>query len=135
VNPPLNQKELGARMRAAREAIGETLLTADARTGIPSVVLGSYERGDRNPSLHRAAEWVAAFGHRLVVLSPDERVVSTKTTGEVWVSYVVVYGPNEDGVIECDSEAEAEVLAQHINLSKVGRRVNQRGDINFGGPW
>ena len=109
-------------------------MTAGDRIGIASVALGSYERGDRKPSLFRAAEWVAAFGHQLVVLGPDERVVSLDTTGEEWVSYVVVYGPNEDGIIECDSLAEAEVLAGHVNWSRVGHRVNRRGSITFGSP-
>jgi len=129
----LTQKAMGVRVRAAREAMGLSLTAAEAASGIPYVVLGSYERGDRNPTVEKAAEWAAAFGLRLVLLGPDQHVVSTQSAAqEQWVSFVVVYGPNGDGTIECDTEAEAEMLAGHIAGGRAGYRVNRRGTITFG---
>lgn len=126
---PLTPKELGARMRAARESCGESLTTAEARTGISAVVLGSWERCDRNPSLWRAMGWAEQFNHHIVLIGPDEDIVTSRVAaGEVYLTYVVVYG--DGGEIDCDNHAEAQAIADHMPGAKVGHR---RGAIEFGG--
>lgn len=124
---------VGEQMRGIRHRLGWSLQTAEQYTGLASVVVGSYERADRNPSLTNLRRWVEAFGHRIQILGPNDRVVSTDEAGFEWVSYVVVYGPGRDQVLECASEAEANAVTANMPGAQVGHRVNRRGAISLGG--
>ncbi len=121
--------ELAARMRAVRQSKGWSLQKAEEHTGIHTVVLGSYERADRNPTLPQARRWVEAFGRTLVVLEPDEIVVGDDRALGQYVTYHVVTA----GGVELDREtrAAAEVLARDIPGAKVGYRVVRRGPLEF----
>lgn len=136
LKPAHDGDPIRAQMRAARQALGWSLEAAARQTGIPSVVLGSWERGDRSPVLPQLRRWAEQFHRQVVVLEPGERVVGVfGNAGEEWVSHLVVYGPNMDGTIDCDSEAEAEAIAAAMPGAKVGHRINRRGAIEFGGVW
>lgn len=58
-------------MRDLRKAAHISLIQAEYRLGISSVVLGSYERGDRNPPLSKVEEILNAFGYTLVAVPMD----------------------------------------------------------------
>lgn len=118
-------------MRAARQQLGWSLADAEEKTGIPIPVTGSWERGERNPTLPALRRWAAAYGRTLVMLEPGERVVSTvECEGEEFVAYVVTYGTEEHGgVIDCPSEAEARNIAASIPGARVGYRVMRRSPI------
>jgi transcriptional regulator with XRE-family HTH domain len=55
-------------IRSLRHAAGMSLSTFEIRTGIPAVVVGAYERGDRTPPLSKLEAIFDAFGYRLVAL-------------------------------------------------------------------
>ena len=60
-------ESLGRIMRAAREARGWSQAKAGARIGVHPIVLGSYERADRNPPVDRVVDVLSAYGLTLVV--------------------------------------------------------------------
>lgn len=112
---------IAAQMRQARENRGWSLEAAAAKTGIPAVVIGSYERGDRQPPLHKLREWVEAFGHQLIVLGPQP-----DSEGEFWAEYRVRYG--ETGLILCTSRDEALEIATHMPEGVVASRQVHAGE-------
>lgn len=57
-------------MRDRRHAAGLSLGDVQRVYGIPAVVLGSYERGDRRPPLVMVDRILAIYGYRLTVV-PD----------------------------------------------------------------
>lgn len=117
-------------MRAARNSLGWSLERAARKTGITHVVLGSWERGARNPGLSQLRRWVEAFGRELVVLEPGEIVVSADRASEQYATYHVVM---RGGLtIERDSRAAAEALAREIPGSAVGYVLYRRGPMEFG---
>jgi transcriptional regulator with XRE-family HTH domain len=119
-----------AQMRAARNSLGWSLSTAEAKTDIPNVVIASWERGYRSPHLAQLRRWVEAFGRQLVVLEPDQIVVGADRGGEQYVTFhVVVRGGL---IIDRDSRAAAEALARQIPGSSVGYIVRRRGPMEFG---
>jgi len=59
---------LCVKMRNLRRAAGISLQAFEAKTGIPGVVVGSYERGDRIPPLSKLEAIFAAFGYQLVAV-------------------------------------------------------------------
>ena len=122
------------RMRTIRQHLGWSLEWAAQKTGVSTPALGSWERGERHPHLGRIMHVLGVYGYRLAVVGPDERVVSTKDGGEEQLAYVVLYGPNLDGVIDCNSEVEAFDISHHMPASRVGYRVNRRGAVQLLGP-
>ena len=52
-------------IRELRNAAGWSLSQFQARSGIPAVVVGAYERGDRIPPLSKLEAIFAAFGYKL----------------------------------------------------------------------
>lgn len=55
-------------MRDLRKAAGMSLQEAGRRLGIGAIVLGSYERGDRNPPLTKAEGVLNAYGYTLAAV-------------------------------------------------------------------
>lgn len=111
-------------MRAARESVALTLAALAARAGIPAVVIGSWERGDRQPSLKRLRRWLASLGYDLHALPTRD-----SAGVQVVVQHAVQYLP--DGrVVPCGSAEEARELAarQPIVAEAVCRVVSA-------GPW
>lgn len=62
-------------LRDLRRASGLSLATIENRYGIPAVVLGAYERGDREPPLRKLEVILAAYGHRLAAVPAAEDAV------------------------------------------------------------
>ncbi len=62
-------------IRNLRRAAGLTLTTFEERSGIPAVVCGAYERGDRQPPLHKLDAIFDFFGYRLVAVPKDAEAV------------------------------------------------------------
>lgn len=58
-------------IRSLRRACGHSLDDASALTGYPAVVLGSYERGDRRPSLAKVENILNAYGYTLTAVPKD----------------------------------------------------------------
>jgi transcriptional regulator with XRE-family HTH domain len=56
---------LCSRLRELRRAAGLSLQEAEEHTGVHAVVLGSYERGDRNPPLNRIEEIFNKYGYTI----------------------------------------------------------------------
>jgi transcriptional regulator with XRE-family HTH domain len=65
------------RLRELRNARGLSLTGASARSGIPAVVIGSYERGDRTPTAGRLQKLLAIYGYALAVVAAGESVHPT----------------------------------------------------------
>lgn len=55
-------------LRDLRNAAGLSLLSAERRFGISSIVLGSYERGDRNPPLTKIEQILNVYGYTLAAI-------------------------------------------------------------------
>lgn len=119
-------------MRAARLAMGLSLEKAGEKTGINGVAMGSWERGHRDPPLHQLRRWVAAFGRTLVVLEPDQIVVSADTAGEEYITWHVVLTGGH--VMDTVSRPTAEAITWQIPGSRVGYRINRRGQLEYGSP-
>lgn len=58
-------------LRELRQALGMSLPDASRHLGIPAVVIGSYERGDRNPPLRRLEETLNGYGYTLAAVPKD----------------------------------------------------------------
>jgi transcriptional regulator with XRE-family HTH domain len=58
-------------LRQLRKAKGMSLAQFEDRSGIPAVVVGAYERGDRIPPLHKLEAVFQFFGYRLVAVPTD----------------------------------------------------------------
>lgn len=117
-------------MRAARTSLGWSLFTAERETGIDQQVLGSWERGTRNPSLTHLHRWVEAFHRTLLVLEPDQIVVGSDRAMEQYVTYHVITPTGLE--LARDTRAGAETLQREIPGSKVGYRLMRRGSLEFG---
>ncbi len=62
-------------VRNLRKAAGLSLAQFEARTGIPAVVVGAYERGDRVPPLSKLDAVLRSFGYRLAAIPIDAEAV------------------------------------------------------------
>jgi transcriptional regulator with XRE-family HTH domain len=65
--------EFGRRLRAARKARGLSLNDVETKSGRRwlACVIGSYERGDRSPSVEKLHDYSAWLGVPLITLIPD----------------------------------------------------------------
>lgn len=55
-------------IRSLRRAAGISLGTFETRTGIPGVVVGAYERGDRVPPLSKLDTIFRHFGYQITAI-------------------------------------------------------------------
>lgn len=58
-------------LRDLRLAAGLSLKEAEAITGVPDIVLGSYERGDRQPPLAKIEKIFKGYGYTVVAVPID----------------------------------------------------------------
>jgi transcriptional regulator with XRE-family HTH domain len=56
------------KLRELRRAAGVSLTQVQDRFGVNSVLLGSYERGDRNPPLSKIEEILNVYGYTLIAV-------------------------------------------------------------------
>jgi len=66
---------LCALLRQLRIASRLSLAQFEARFGIPAVVVGAYERGDRIPPLPKLEAILACFGYKLVAVPANAEAV------------------------------------------------------------
>ncbi len=66
-------------IKKLRQATGLSLTQAESRFGVPAVVLGSYERGDRIPPLNKAEKVLNGYGYTLVAVPRTENAVRLPT--------------------------------------------------------
>lgn len=55
-------------LRDLRKAAGYSLSEFESRFGIAAVAIGSYERGDRVPSINKMDQALRCFGYRLAAV-------------------------------------------------------------------
>jgi hypothetical protein len=113
----------GRQLRAIRHGKGWSLSGVEAKSGgrWKAVVVGSYERGDRHPSVTQVAELLAFYGHRFEVLGPDDVVLRPGSGSEGATIVWVVTAPG--GIaIDCGDHAEAERVHRLMTFSRVGFR-------------
>ena len=127
--PDLDRKSLGAYMRNVRNRQGLSLQRFEEQFDMAAVLVGSYERGDRNPGVDQLLRWTAALDQRVAVLDPEEVVLTTIGGGEQTVQFVVVTFQGME--IPQQSRGQALTLARDIPGSKVGYRVCKRGPLEF----
>lgn len=58
-------------LRDLRRAAGWSLPEVEQRLGVPGLVVGSYERGDRNPPLRKLEELFNGYGYTLVAIPKE----------------------------------------------------------------
>lgn len=62
-------------MRDLRLAARLSLVEAEITTQVPAIVMGSYERGDRQPPLSKLDAILKCYGYRLVAVPVDFNAV------------------------------------------------------------
>ena len=67
MNAPRKLHPLADELRHFRRAAGLSLEALAKLTGVPAVVIGSYERGDRQPSLFTLDRLFAALGQEIAI--------------------------------------------------------------------
>lgn len=99
-----------AQLRAERLRLGLTLPGAEDKVGIPGVVIGAYERGDRVPPLDKLRTWSEGLGHHLIAVpTTNGSTAAAVTTGQMRIEYGVAAG---DLLLPADSEEDARALAK-----------------------
>ncbi len=78
VTPP-EPHLLCKQVRDLRKAKRLSLAQFEEQSGIPAVVVGAYERGDRIPPLHKLDAIFAFFGYRLAAVPIDARATKLST--------------------------------------------------------
>jgi transcriptional regulator with XRE-family HTH domain len=119
---------IAMQMRDERRRLNLSLDQAAVRIQMPAVVLGSYERGDRQPSLPKLRAWVEGLAHKLVAIPTGGAAIGASLR----IEYAVAYGPSGDGLIECADEAEAAAICSHLQGSRVVSRSVRVG--RWGAP-
>lgn len=66
-------------LRQVRRRNGMSLSRLEAEHGLSAVVIGAYERGDRNPPLHKLERALNIFGYRLDVVPMDDNAARLPT--------------------------------------------------------
>lgn len=127
----MTPEEIRVHMRRVRLSDYGSLSMAEQKTGLANVVIGAWERGDRNPPLTQLHRWTEAFGQTLLVVGPDHEVLSADPTAEEFVEYAV--RTSTTGVIGVPSRAVAEALAWQMPGSQVVYRVHRRSGWESGG--
>lgn len=74
-----------ALFRELRQAAGLSLTDWEQLTHIPAVVMGSYERGDRQPTLGQTDNILRRFGHELAAVPVGALIVPPGDAGAQWV--------------------------------------------------
>lgn len=68
-----------AQLRELRKAAGLSLQQMERQHGIAAVVVGSYERGDRRPTVEAVQRLLDIYGHQLVAV-PRARTLDGRPT-------------------------------------------------------
>jgi transcriptional regulator with XRE-family HTH domain len=68
-----------AQLRDLRDATGLSLVALERKHGIPAIVLGSWERGDRQPTINKIQQVLDVYGYQLVAV-PRARTLNGRPT-------------------------------------------------------
>lgn len=110
-------------LQEARKLRGLSIAKLAAQLGWANIVLGSYERGDRNATLGRIRQWAAVLGFEIAALG-----TTRQTDGSAWLEYAARYKRSDTadgtGLIECGDADEAIAVAACMHSGEVvWRRV------------
>lgn len=119
------QRDFGPLLRQIRQACGLSLMNVEEKSGERwrAVVVGSYERRDRDPTIYRSSDLLEFYHHRLEVLAPGDLVVragrASADAGSV--AYSVVSPAGDE--IHCGSYGEAQRMLKIVAGSRLGQRI------------
>lgn len=128
---------LAGQLRQIREAAGLSLNRVEDKSAsrFKASVVGSWERGFRQPTVRDARELLDFYGHRLEILAPGDVALragqAVNHEDGAFVEYVVKYGPGLDHVIVCEDVVEARRIASHMPGSRVAFRAKVVGELTF----
>ena len=114
---------LGEELRAIRHQHRLSLQGVEdkSRGAHKAVVVGSYERGARQPTVERVRELLAFYGgYRLLVLNPGDVVYNGAAGSDATVEYVLEVAGLR---INCADYDEATKLAARTAGSRIGHRL------------
>lgn len=74
--------EVGRRLRNYRLSQGWTLVDAQAKTGMATATIASYERADRNASIDQLGHIAAGYGCTVATFLPDDAAEPTVLPAE-----------------------------------------------------
>jgi hypothetical protein len=118
------QRDFAPLLRSIRQACGLSLYQLQQKSNgrWKDVVVGSYERGDRDPTIYRSAALLEFYHRRLEILDPGDLVVrgGLNTDGGT-VRYSVVSPAGDE--IQCGDYAEALRMLGLVAGSKLGKRI------------
>jgi transcriptional regulator with XRE-family HTH domain len=66
-------KDIGAQLRNLRKTAGKSLREIERLTGIKAMVLSSYERGDRAPTIYKVSEILSYYGKALAIVDSEDQ--------------------------------------------------------------
>jgi transcriptional regulator with XRE-family HTH domain len=115
---------LGPELRAIRHAHGLSLQRLEEKSDgrWKAVVVGSYERGNRHPTVDQVRDLLAWYGdYSLPVLHPGDVIHRAgQHNGEATVRYVVeIVGTR----IDCTDRTEAQRLADSLPSARAGYQL------------
>lgn len=126
---------LPALLRTIRNSLRMSLQAVEEKSNgrFKAVVVGSYERGSRQPTVPTARALLDWYnGHRLEVLAAGDIVVREGApSDDSYVEYLVVYGPSMDGTIGCDDLNEAATIVSYWPGARVAYRTHVVGPVTF----
>jgi transcriptional regulator with XRE-family HTH domain len=118
------QHDFGPLLRRIRQAAGLSLYQLETKSDgkWKAVVVGSYERGDRDPTIYRSAALLEYYRHRLEILAPGDIVVRGGLTTDGGVVRYSVISPAGDE-IQCTDYAEAIRMLGFVAGSRLAKRI------------
>lgn len=73
--PTYNVHPVYKQMRDLRKAAHLSLTEAQQHTNVPAIVLGSYERGDRQATINKIESILNGYGYTLVAIPKDFQAI------------------------------------------------------------
>jgi hypothetical protein len=118
------QRDFGPLLRTIRQSIGLSLFQLENKSNgkWKAVVVGSYERGDRDPTIYRSADLLEFYRHRLEILAPGDMVVRGGLSTEGGTVRYSVLSPAGDE-IQCQDHAEALRMLKLVAGSRLAQRI------------
>ncbi len=118
------QRDFGPLLRQIRQAAGLSLYRLEEKSDgrWKAVVVGSYERGDRDPTIYRSAALLEYYRHRLEILAPGDVVVRGGLNPDGGVVRYSIVTPIGDE-IQCGDYAEALRMLSCIGGAKLWKRI------------
>lgn len=123
--PNATAAPIGPELRTIRQHLGWSLNQVEYKSEgrFKGVVVGSWERKDRHPTVEQVRELLDFYGgYRLPIVGPDDVIhpVNADDSGAEtkWLVYIPLRGQ-----INCADRAEAERIADGIPFARVGYQL------------